>query len=160
MVKRFQYTSSCQKNRALLCRAPRLIQIIHLNRRCVLSVGSDSGTAVLASFFLLLLFRGSVMFCGGSFRSKTIEENDEYRLVKVNDTEIKILRSASLNQADRPSGRKIFAVSPRVPGNGAKRVSFKQPQVSKPHLSYELSPHSCKRSTCCLHVKKRVYLLN
>lgn len=36
------------------------------------------------------------MFCGGSFRCKTIDKNDQYKLVKLNGSQIKILRSSSV----------------------------------------------------------------
>lgn len=62
------------------------------------------------------------MFCGGSFRSKTVERNDEYKIVRVNDTQIKILRSVSLSKADRP--QRIFVTPPKVPRDGKKAVSW------------------------------------
>ncbi|KAG5885473.1 hypothetical protein JTB14_025348 [Gonioctena quinquepunctata] len=68
-----------------------------------------------------------MMFCGGSFRSKTIEKNDEYHCVKVNDRIVKIMRTASLSAADRSSGRRIFVLPPKVPLD-ANKIYF------KPHL--------------------------
>ncbi|XP_031343223.1 ras-associated and pleckstrin homology domains-containing protein 1-like isoform X2 [Photinus pyralis] len=65
------------------------------------------------------------MFCGGSFRSKTIEENDEYRIVTVNNTQIKLLRSKSFTTTfTRPvGGRKIFAAPLKVQNESTtKRV--------------------------------------
>ncbi|XP_050306767.1 ras-associated and pleckstrin homology domains-containing protein 1 [Anthonomus grandis grandis] len=52
--------------------------------------------------------------CGGSFRSKVIEKNDQFKIVKLSDnTEIKLLRSLSLTKADK--SRKIFVLPPKVP---------------------------------------------
>jgi hypothetical protein len=56
------------------------------------------------------------MFCGGSFRTKTVEEHDQYRIVKVNNAQVKIFRSVSLSKADRP--QKVFVSPPRVPRDG------------------------------------------
>lgn len=57
------------------------------------------------------------MFCGGSFRSKTIETGDDYCVISLNDRTIKIKRSASLNKADHYGvlmrNRRI--VPPKVP---------------------------------------------
>nr|XP_015835974.1 PREDICTED: amyloid beta A4 precursor protein-binding family B member 1-interacting protein isoform X1 [Tribolium castaneum] len=53
------------------------------------------------------------MFCGGSFRTKTLEKNDEYKIVTMNNSQIKIFRSLSLSKADRP--RRIFVLPPKVP---------------------------------------------
>lgn len=55
------------------------------------------------------------MFCGGSFRAKTIDQNDQYRIVKIDNTHIKILRSTSFSKADRP--QRIFVLPPKVPDN-------------------------------------------
>ncbi|KAF7271404.1 hypothetical protein GWI33_015759 [Rhynchophorus ferrugineus] len=65
--------------------------------------------------------------CGGSFRSKLVEKNDDYKVVRLADnTEIKLLRSASMTKADR--ARKIFVLPPKVPlqhsSGVSKRVSL------------------------------------
>lgn len=64
--------------------------------------------------------------CGGSFRSKLVEKNDDYKVVRLADnTEIKLLRSASMTKADR--ARKIFILPPKVPLHSSavsKRVSL------------------------------------
>lgn len=40
------------------------------------------------------------MFCGGSFRCKTVDKNDHYKLVKLNGGQhIKILRSSPVDAA-------------------------------------------------------------
>lgn len=44
------------------------------------------------------------MFCGGSFRCKTVDKNDQYKLVKLNGSHIKILRSSSVGKADSAGG--------------------------------------------------------
>ncbi|KAK4880612.1 hypothetical protein RN001_008758 [Aquatica leii] len=64
------------------------------------------------------------MFCGGSFRSKTIEENDEYKIVKVNNTQIKLLRSKSFTSTfSRPAGgRKIFITPLKTTDETPKRI--------------------------------------
>lgn len=75
------------------------------------------------------------MFCGGSFRSKTIEKNDDYYVVSLNDRTIKIKRSASLNKADQYDNRLLMRkrriLPPKVPEikhcvhlDGAETVSF------------------------------------
>jgi hypothetical protein len=65
------------------------------------------------------------MFCGGSFRTKTVEEHDQYRIVKVNNAQVKIFRSVSLSKADRP--QKVFVSPPRVPRDGNEAVSARHP---------------------------------
>lgn len=45
---------------------------------------------------VLVLSRVCKMFCGGSFRCKTIDKNDQYKLVKLNGSHIKIVRSPSV----------------------------------------------------------------
>lgn len=69
------------------------------------------------------------MFCGGSFKAKTIERNDEYKVVRINNTDIKITRSMSLNKTDRPQGRKIFVMPPKIPGDLQRRVQLIQTRV-------------------------------
>lgn len=58
------------------------------------------------------------MFCGGSFRCKLGDRNDQYRLVRRDSVQIRVLRSASLNHADG-FGRRVFAVPDKVPENAA-----------------------------------------
>lgn len=64
--------------------------------------------------------------CGGSFRSKVVEKNNEYKIVKLSDnTEIKLLRSSSFTKADKPSLRKIFISPPKLPVTcDSKRISL------------------------------------
>lgn len=71
------------------------------------------------------------MFCGGSLRSKTIEENDEYKIVKVNNTHIKIFRSNSfISSPSKSAGRKIFVVPPKPLKDTPKRICFAPEKVS------------------------------
>lgn len=51
-------------------------------------------------------------FCTGSFRSKTIEKNDDFRIVKINNMEIRIMRSMSLTKAER--NRRINSMPPHI----------------------------------------------
>lgn len=71
------------------------------------------------------------MFCGGSFRAKTIDSNDEYRLVRYNNAEYKLTRSASL----RPEKRKSFIMPRGFLENGPKRFSLQAKLVSDDDLS-------------------------
>lgn len=72
-------------------------------------------------------FRSKVrMFCGGSFRCKPGERNDEYRLVRRDNVQIRVLRSASVNHGDA-FGRRVFAVPDKVPeGVGKARICLQR----------------------------------
>lgn len=82
------------------------------------------------------------MFCGGSFRSKTIEQNDEYKVVKVNNTQIKILRSHSFASApSKTQGRKIFILPPKLPNEISRRILLASEKVC---LIYDFLFASCQ----------------
>lgn len=67
--------------------------------------------------------------CGGSFRSKLVEKNDDFKVVKLSsNTEIKLLRSSSLTKPERSSFRKIFVLPPKTPDmNAANKRVFLEP---------------------------------
>ena len=69
------------------------------------------------------------MFCGGSFRAKTVEKNDEYKLVRVGANEIKLLRSASFSRCEKPT-RKSFTMPEKIVETGPKRFSLQAKLVS------------------------------
>ncbi|CAG9823638.1 unnamed protein product [Phaedon cochleariae] len=76
------------------------------------------------------------MFCGGSFRSKILETNDEYRRVQVNERTVKIMRSSSLNAGDRPL-RRVFVLPPKVPVD-ANKICFKSHLVNEDALLHDI----------------------
>lgn len=54
-------------------------------------------------------------FCTGSFRTKTvIEKNDDYRVIKINNMEIRLMRSMSLTKSER--NRRINSMPPHISG--------------------------------------------
>ena len=64
----------------------------------------------------MLVVLAEKMFCGGSFKCKTVEKNDEYKLVKMNNRHIKIFRSSSVSKTDKPQGLiRHFILPPKLP---------------------------------------------
>lgn len=65
------------------------------------------------------------MFCGGSFRAKVIDQNDEYKVVSVNNTKIKIFRSKSFaNGACKSQKSRVYISPPTVSDATLNRINF------------------------------------